>query len=540
MEENNKKIETLQSTEDIVNYIKTSTSNSKDIAYRKVQVLDSTIYVVYSETLTSTDRISDFVIRSIKEISYEDIKKERLNKVQNELDTYIDDNLEVDKNKINKKQRVYDNLNKKMGRFEITPEDILNKLTENIAISNVKEIDLKEDDIFYYLFSGFVCIIYNKKIIVAETKATLDRAINTPMIENNIKGPKDAFTENYQSNIGLIRKRIKSEKLVLEENKIGRRSKTKIGILYVSDIARKDLVNYIKNKLKKIDIDAILDSNYIMEILEDSNKTTFPTMISTERPDLVSYYILQGRIALVVENSPFVLVLPAFIDDFINNIEDVYQKSSDVILTKIVRYIAFFVTIFTPAVYISLITFNQEAIPTDLLLSFVAQRKGVPFPAFFEAILMILSFEILREGDYRVPNVAGSTLSIVGALILGDAAVSAGIVSPIMIIVIAITTISGLMFADINMANSLRLWRLILLIFAAVAGLIGVAIGTLLLVIKIASSTSYTKPYTYPIAPLNFTNFMKQIVKRKNIADDKERQKILTDNLTKYKIKEDR
>ena len=470
MEENNKKIETLQSTEDIVNYIKTSTSNSKDIAYRKVQVLDSIIYVVYSETLTSTDRISDFVIRSIKEISYEDIKKERLNKVQNELDTYIDDNLEVDKNKINKKQRIYDNLNKKMGRFEITPEDILNKLTENIAISNVKEIDLKEDDIFYYLFSGFVCIIYNKKIIVAETKATLDRAINTPMIENNIKGPKDAFTENYQSNIGLIRKRIKSEKLVLEENKIGRRSKTKIGILYVSDIARKDLVNYIKNKLKKIDIDAILDSNYIMEILEDSNKTTFPTMISTERPDLVSYYILQGRIALVVENSPFVLVLPAFIDDFINNIEDVYQKSSDVILTKIVRYIAFFVTIFTPAVYISLITFNQEAIPTELLLSFVAQRKGVPFPAFFEAILMILSFEILREGDYRVPNVTGSTLSIVGALILGDAAVSAGIVSPIMIIVIAITTISGLMFADINMANSLRLWRLILLIFAAVAG----------------------------------------------------------------------
>ncbi len=540
MEENNKKIETLQSTEDIVNYIKTSTSNSKDIAYRKVQVLDSIIYVVYSETLTSTDRISDFVIRSIKEISYEDIKKERLNKVQNELDTYIDDNLEVDKNKINKKQRIYDNLNKKMGRFEITPEDILNKLTENIAISNVKEIDLKEDDIFYYLFSGFVCIIYNKKIIVAETKATLDRAINTPMIENNIKGPKDAFTENYQSNIGLIRKRIKSEKLVLEENKIGRRSKTKIGILYVSDIARKDLVNYIKNKLKKIDIDAILDSNYIMEILEDSNKTTFPTMISTERPDLVSYYILQGRIALVVENSPFVLVLPAFIDDFINNIEDVYQKSSDVILTKIVRYIAFFVTIFTPAVYISLITFNQEAIPTELLLSFVAQRKGVPFPAFFEAILMILSFEILREGDYRVPNVAGSTLSIVGALILGDAAVSAGIVSPIMIIVIAITTISGLMFADINMANSLRLWRLILLIFAAVAGLIGVAIGTLLLVIKIASSTSYTKPYTYPIAPLNFTNIMKQIIKRKNIADDKERQKILTDNLTKYKIKEDR
>ncbi len=538
MEENLEKIQKIQTSEDVINYIKKSTLNSQDMAYRIIQVLDNNIYIVYNEAMTSTALISDFVIKSIREIDTEDVKKDKLNSINNKLDRYIDENLEVEKSRINKKQRVYDNLDKKIGKQNITIEDIVNKLNQNIYISKVKEIDLQKDDIFYYLFSGFACIIYNKQILAVETKQNLDRSISTPITENSIKGPKDAFTENYQSNIGLIRKRIKSEKLVLEENKIGRKSKTKVGIMYVSDIARKELVTYVKDKLKKIDIDAILDSNYIMEILEDSNKTSFPTMISTERPDLVSLYLLQGRIALVVENSPFILVLPAFIEDFINNIDDNYQKSADVTITKFIRYIAFVITIFTPAIYISLITFNQEAIPTELLLSFVAQRKGVPFPAFFEAMLMILSFEILREGDYRVPNSAGNTLSIVGALILGDAAVSAGIVSPIMIIVIAITTISGLMFSDINMANSLRIWRLLLLVFASVAGLIGTAIGTLMLIIKIASSTSFTKPFSYPIAPINFTNIKNKILRRANVSEDRTRQKILTDNLTKYKVKE--
>ena len=231
--------------------------------------------------------------------------------------------------------------------------------------------------------------------------------------------------------------------------------------------------------------------------------------------------------------------MPAFITDFINNIEDYYQKDINVSVTKFIRYIAFFITIFTPAIYVALTTFDQESIPTELLLSFATQREGVPFPAYFEAFLMIISFEILREGDFRIPNIGGSTLSIVGALILGDAAVNAGIVSPIMIIVIAITTISGLMFNDLNMSNALRTWRFILLIFASIAGLVGVAIGLVLLIIKLASTTSATKPYTYPIAPLNFDSLSKYLFKRENISKDYKRQKILTDNLTKYtKVKE--
>lgn len=311
--------------------------------------------------------------------------------------------------------------------------------------------------------------------------------------------------------------------------------RAKYGILYSKDIAKKELVDDIKMKLKNIDIDGIVDSNYITELIRDSDNTNFPTVISTERPDLVSLYLLEGRVALIVENSPFILVVPAFITDFINNVEDYFQNNLNITFTKVVRYIAFFMTLFMPALYISLITFNQEAIPTPLLVSFITQRKGVPFPAFIEAILMIFSFEILREGDYRVPTVASSTLSIVGALILGEAAVSAGIVSPIMIIVIAITTISGLLFSDINMANAFRKWRLILLTFAGIAGLIGVAAGTLLLITKMCTTTSFSKAFSYPIAPFDKTSLIEKVFRRTDVSKNKKRMKILTDNLTKQR-----
>lgn len=530
MEEN--KISNFKTSEDVINYIKNSTFNSKDMAYREIIIQNEKIHIVYNESMADDNVISDFVIRSIKNSFNEQIFEDIDSKICDlENEEKIDKNITLE-DKINKKMT---KLNKNNSK-EILK--VLDNLENTITISKVKKIDIQKEDIFYYIFSGFTCIIYDTVIYVVSTRVDLDRSISEPTSEKNIKGPKDAFNENYSKNIGLIRKRIKSEKLVLEEEKIGRRSKTKIGLMYIEDIARPRLVEYIKEKIKKIDIDAILDSNYIMEILEDSNKTDFPTMISSERPDLVSNMLLQGRIALIVENSPFVLVLPAFLMDFVNNVEDYYQKDSNVTITKIIRYIAFFITIFTPAIYVALTTFDQESIPTELLLSFSTQRQGVPFPAYVEAFLMILSFEILREGDFRIPNIGGSTLSIVGALILGDAAVNAGIVSPIMIIVIAITTISGLMFNDLNMANALRAWRFITLIFASIAGLVGVCVSLVLLIVKLASTTSATKPYTYPMAPLNLDSLGKYLLKRKNVSTDTKRQKILTDNLTKYKVKE--
>lgn len=526
----NRELEKLKSSEEILEYIKVKTNYSNDIYDRKLNILNENVYIVYNEPMCSTDLISDYVIRSLDEISKSDLT----NKTLENIDTNIEkERLFINGTKREKREKKYKDIKNKVEN--LNKNKLIDIIEESLSICKVKNLDLKKDDIMYYIFSGFTLIIHDSKILAVETKEKLDRGISEHTTEITLKGPKDSFIENYQTNIGLIRKRIKDENLVVEETKVGRRSKTKVGLLYISDIARQDFVSHVKSKLKKIDIDAILDSNYIVEILEDSNKSDFPITISTERPDLTTYYLLQGRIALVIENSPYVIVVPVFIDDFFNNMDDYYQKHTNVNITKFVRIIAFFITLFTPAIYVALITFDQESIPTKLLISFITQREGVPFPAFLEAILMILAFEILRECDYRTPNVAGNTLSIVGALILGDAAVNAGIVSPIMIIVIAITMIAGLMFNDINMINALRKWRIINLFFASIAGLLGIGVSILLFITKLCSVTSFTKPYMYPLAPLDFTRIGEILFSRKDISKDTKRQKILTDNLTKYR-----
>ena len=512
----------INKTRQIIENIKKNTECSSDISFRKIKFDSEDIHIVYAEAMVSTDLISNFIIRSINEISSEfNIELEKDSK---------------NNKKINAKQKWREYLKSQVNQDEKNVNPVLQLIKDKVDINNVKVIDGKEDDIFYYLFSGFTLVIYEGEILALETKKNIDRSISEPIIENNIRGPKDAFNENFMTNVGLIRKRLKTEKLILKDQKIGRRSKTKIGMLYINDIAKKEVIKYVEERLSKIDIDGILDSNYIVEFIEGEKNADFPTTLITEKPDLVSYYLLQGRVALIVENSPFVIIVPAFLQDFINNIDDSYLKSTNLTLTRIVRYIAFVLTIFTPAVYVALITFDQEAIPTDLLISFAIQRDSVPFPAFFEAILMILSFEILRETDYRVPNVAGNTLSIVGALILGDAAVNAGIVSPIMIIVIAITMISGLMFSDINILNTLRTWRIIFLFFASISGIFGIGVALMFFVIKLCSTTSIDKPFTYPLAPINVSKLDKNFISRKNISKDTKRQKILTDNLTKLRI----
>lgn len=494
----------------IIENIKNKTNEICDINFRKIKFANDFIYIVYDDATSSSATISDFVIRSIESI---DVYK---------------------KNENAKKK--WESFKENSGKTLIL-NSVLKNIEEKICINSLKVLDYKKDDLFFYIFSGFSLIIYDKEIIAVETKKSLDRGIGKPVTENNIRGPKDAFNENYITNIGLIRKRIKDENLVLREKIIGRRTKTKIGIMYEKDIAKKYIVDYIEKRLNEIDIDGVLDSNYIVEMLENGEENGFPTMISTEKPDLVSFYLLQGRVAIIVENTPFVIVVPAFFKDFVNSIDDKYVKNTKITLTRIIRYIALVLTILTPAMYVALISYDQEAIPKDLLISFAIQRDGVPFSAFFEAILMIFAFEILRETDYRVQNATGNTLSIVGALILGDAGVSAGIVSPIMIIVISITMISGLMFADINVVNALRSWRMLFLVMSAISGIYGISIAMMLFIVKMCSVSSLNMPYIYPVAPINFSELKNDFITRLSVIKENKRQKILTNNITKLRVK---
>lgn len=380
--------------------------------------------------------------------------------------------------------------------------DKKNKITENninsfIAGPNTKTISV--EDVFKYISNGYVCLIIKHKTIAIEVKADINRNVNVPNTEPSLTGPKDAFTENYQTNIGLIKRRIKDENLSIKNLTIGDRTKTNIGVMYLEDIIDKNLLNLIENKIASLSINSIIDSRDLSLFLEHNSNSHFPTILKTERPDIACKALLEGKIVISVDTSCYALILPAYFCDFINPKVDDYSKKKNINFIKMLRYFSFVISLLFPAFYISLINYNQETIPTALLVNFSIQRNGVPFPAVVEAFIMITLCEILRESDLRFPNSYGSAISILGALIIGEAAVSAGIVSPIMIIVIAITFITSLVFTEYELINALRYYRFLFLLIAAFYGIFGLVLSSICFIIKLNSINNYTSSYLYPI-----------------------------------------
>ena len=335
-----------------------------------------------------------------------------------------------------------------------------------------------------------------------------DRDIGIIRSELSLCGPKDYFIENINTNIGLIKKRIKSNKLKIESMDIGRYSKTTTSILYIDGIVKKDLVNHIKKKLNKINIDGIIDSSYLKNSLENKFNL-FPTLIMTERPDKCSMALLEGKIVILVDNSPYALILPSFFIDFFHTTDDYYQKDFNTSFIRIIRLIAFLIAIFIPGLYISITTRNYNLVPLDLLLVLKSGRSFVPFPAYIEALFMIICFEILKESDLRMKTTSGSAISILGGLILGDAAVAAGIVSPIMIIVIAISSIAALIFSSIELSNAIRMYKIFILILGSIFGIYGVILGAIIILFNLLT----TEVFGYSYLSFNFHDIKDSIIK---------------------------
>ena len=363
------------------------------------------------------------------------------------------------------------------------------------------EVDYDQDKIYEYLFNGFTILIYKKEVLAFETRATLDRGVNTPVSEPAIKGPKDSFNENYNTNLGLIRKRIKNKNLYIKELTLGTKTKTKTCIFYMNDIVDKELLNYTIQKLKNIKADKILDTYYIKELIKKENKTTFPTIKSTEKPDTIAKCLTEGKICILTENSDNALIIPTFFVDFFYLEEDNYNKKFYSEFIKILRIIAFFITIFAPSIYLSLITYDQQMLPTSLLVNFTLQRYTVPFPALIEALLLLFTFELLYEADALKPSSRGTSLSILGALVLGDAAVSAGIISPIMVIIVAITALCSMFFSYHEFQSFIRIYRYSLMIASSFLGIIGILFGFIILLTNLCSIKSFEKPFLIPLSP---------------------------------------
>ncbi len=440
---------------------------SFDIVSREITIGQKKVSYIYSETLSSSDSVTDFLLKPISNI-------------------------------------LLLNNGNESSNFE---ELIKNSIT-GASCKKVNNLDNAVKEIFN---GHTVLVIDDSYMLAIETKATLDRGITEAEVENSIAGPKDAFGENLNKNVGLIRKRIRNHNLIVKILFLGNESNTKIAISYMDNIADKSLVNKVLERAKKIKNDIIIDGGYVTE--EFSRVSFLPEVNQTERPDLASFALLEGKVCLLVDNSPTVLIIPTFFIDFFHTADDYYQKNINTTFIRILRFIAFFIAIFLPGYYISITTYNPTSIPTALLMKLISQHTSVPFPAFFEILIMIIAFEILRESDIRIPNKVGSSTSILGGLILGDAAVSAGIISPIMIIVVAISSISSLIFPYNSMINLIRYYRYFILVLAILFGLYGIFIGFALLIINISSITSFGYPYTYPFVPFIKNDIKDSLIK---------------------------
>nr|WP_144926922.1 spore germination protein [Paenibacillus bovis] len=374
-----------------------------------------------------------------------------------------------------------------------------------ITVGSIEEID-NIPSLLTNILSGQAALIVDNltKAITVNIPGQEKRSIEEPQSATLIKGPRDGFTETLSTNTSLLRKRIRSSDLWMESKEIGKITKTKVVVAYINGLANDGVIKEVHERLDRIDIDAILESGYIEELIQDEAKTPFPTIFSTERPDAVAGKLLEGRVAILVDGSPFVLVVPSLIVEFFQASEDYYQRADIATLLRMLRFLCFFIALIAPSLYIAVLTFHQEMLPTTLLVGIAAQREGVPFPAFLEALLMELAFEILREAGVRMPRAVGQAMSIVGALVLGQAAVQAGLVSPAMVIVVSLTAIANFCFPAINLATTVRMLRFGMMSLAAIFGLIGIMFGIIVMCIHLCTLRSFGVPYTSTVAPFNF------------------------------------
>jgi len=345
-----------------------------------------------------------------------------------------------------------------------------------------------------------------RKVLYAGTEALKQRGVEEATSQSVVRGPREGFTESLRENTALVRRRIQNRKLRLEQRKIGTETNTQVAIMYMQGICDEEVLAELRRRLDQIRLDSVLESNYIEEMIQDRRYSPFPTVYNSERPDVIASALLEGRIAIFVEGTPFVLVVPALFVQFFQSSEDYYQRGDFSSLVRLLRYLCFGIALFTPSFYIAITTFHQEMLPTNLLVSLIGQREGVPFPAFVEAVIMEVTFEILREAGIRLPKSIGQSVSIVGTLVIGQAAVEAGLVSAAMVIVVSITAISNFALPSFNVGISARMLRFVLMGIAASFGLYGIVIALIILGLHLCSLESMGVPYMTSFAPIRWSS----------------------------------
>lgn len=406
-------------------------------------------------------------------------------------------------------------------------DEIFQRLVSVTEISKEKSMDKVSLAILYGDSAFFLegCTT----VLIIGSKGYKTRSIEEPVTEAVIRGPREGFIENIRTNTMLIRRQIRDPNLRFKTHFIGRRAKKILVVAYLDGIVNKDLLKEVNRRLSSIDTDDVTESGIVEQWIEDSFLSPFPQVQHTERPDRVCAGIISGKIAILLDGTPFVLIVPYTFADTMQSPEDYYERWIIGSLIRVLRYIAAFIAVFLPSLYVALVSYHQGMIPSKLAFSIAATREGVPFPAFIEAMIMAITMELLREAGIRLPKPIGQTIGIVGGLVIGDAAVAAGIVSPIMVIVVAVTAIASFSLPSYSVAISLRMLRFAFMVAAAVFGLYGIILMYIMLNIHIVNLKSFGVPYSAPFAP-SFLRDFGDLVIRAPLTMEKTRPGLLQTN----------
>ncbi|MDD3174512.1 MAG: spore germination protein [Herbinix sp.] len=359
-----------------------------------------------------------------------------------------------------------------------------------------------------YVLSGMVAFLFDgeQKAIVYDIRMFEKRSISEPTEEGVIKGAKDAFIEVMRINTALIRRRIRSEYLVVESLSAGKVSKTDMSLCYISNIANMDTVNKIRDKIQAIDIDNISTPAFIEEYLIENKKSLFPQIMYTQRPDRISANLSDGRIALVVDGIPFVYLLPCQLVMLMQSPEDYANHFIVGSALRVLRYLAMIVTLFLPAFYIAATTYQNQLLPVQLALSTQAAKQNVPFSSSTEVMGLLLSFEILIEAGLRLPKTVGTAMSILGGIVVGQAAVTANIVSPLVVVIVSLAGIAGFIVPNQDLSSGIRVTRFIFAFLASIGGFLGVTVGLIILITHLCSMDNYGVAYMSPFVDIDESN----------------------------------
>lgn len=392
--------------------------------------------------------------------------------------------------------------------LEIKLEDVSEIKDKMLTVSDIKEVNKLSEGVKAFLSGDTMMLIEDLDVCyVIATRFWPARGVSEPSGETAIRGAREGFTEALRFNTALIRRRIRDTRLRVKSMSLGTRSKTDVAILYIDDIVNKDILNELDKRINTINIDAVLDSGYVEQFIEDKKWSPFPQVQSTERPDVVAAAIYEGRVAIIVDNSPFAIIVPATLPQLFQAPDDYYQRWLNGCIVRILRLFAVFVSMVLPALYVAISSFHTSIIPSKLVYSIAASREGVPFPAFVETIIMEVFMALLLEAVTRLPKPIGSTIGIVGGVVIGQAAVSAGIISPIMLIIVSLTAVSSFITLNYDMTSAFRLIRFLLIIAAAIIGLYGIMIGLIILLIHLVRLESFGVPYLSPIVNPDIKDF---------------------------------